>query len=83
MSRLANLRKPLEEMSTEEKHELIRLIRSDRRLTKERPKERRKAARSRDKGKTELEKLLAGMTEEEIMALLGDAQDDASTGNSS
>lgn len=77
MSRLAKLRKPLTEMTTEEQHELIRLIRADRRLTKERPKERRKAARSKDKDKTALSKLLDGMSAEEIALLLGDVGDDA------
>jgi hypothetical protein len=75
MSRLARLRKPLEDMTAEEQYELIRRIRADRRITKERPKERRKAARSKDKDKTALAKLLEGMTPEEIAALVGDIED--------
>ena len=72
MNRLARLRKPLEEMTAEEAHDLIRRIRADRRLTKERPSVRRKAAASKDKDKTALSKLLAGMSLEEIDALLKD-----------
>lgn len=72
MDRLARLRKPLEDMTQEEKVDLIRRIRADRRLTKERPKERKAAARTKDKAKTTLAKLLDGMTPEEIEALLGD-----------
>jgi len=75
MSRLARLRKPLEEMTPEEAYDLIRSIRADRRLTKERPAERRKVARTRDKDKTALDKLLAEMTPEEIAALLGGVED--------
>ena len=77
MDRLARLRKPLEEMTPEEKHDLIRLIRLDRRVTKERPKERRKVARTKDKAKTDLSKLLDGLSPEEIQALLGEMGDDA------
>lgn len=77
MDRLARLRKPLEEMTPEEQHDLIRLIRLDRRVTKERPKERKKAARTKDKAKTDMSKLLDGMTPEEIEALLGELGDDA------
>lgn len=82
MDRLARLRKPLEEMTTEEAHDLIRRIRADRRLTKERPSVKRKAARSSDKAKTDLAKLLDGMSPEEIAALLGEPGDDAGQGSS-
>lgn len=77
MDRLARLRKPLDAMTPEEAHDLIRQIRADRRLVKEKPKERRKAARTKDKAKTDLSKLLDGMTEEEIKALLGEMGNDA------
>ena len=70
MDRLARLRKPLGDMTDSEARDLIRHIRADRRLTKERPKQRRAAARSRDKDKTDLTKLLEGMTPEEIAALM-------------
>jgi hypothetical protein len=72
MDRLARLRKPLSDMTIEEQRELVRAIRADRRLTKERPSQRRKAARTKDKDMTALGKLLEGMSEEEIAALLGD-----------
>lgn len=82
MSRLTRLRKPLSEMTVDEQHDLIRRIRADRRLTKERPSVKRKAARTKDKDKTTLSKLLAGMTPAEIEALLGDPGDDADQGSS-
>lgn len=77
MSRLSRLRKPLSDMTPDEQYDLIRAIRADRRITKERPSIRRKAARSSDKSKTELSKLLAGLSPEEVEALLGDQGDDA------
>ena len=82
MNRLAELKKPLEEMTHDEQRELIRLIRADRRLTKERPSVKRKAARSKGRDMEKLTKLLAGMTPEEIAALLGDDAD-ASEGHTS
>ena len=75
MNRLARLRKPLQDMTSEEAHDLIRRIRADRRITKERPSVRRAAGRKKDKDKTALSKLLEGMTPEEIEALLGDPGD--------
>ena len=77
MNRLAKLRKPLDEMSSDELHDLVRHIRADRRLTKERPSVKRKAARSKDKDKSKLASLLDGLTPEELEALLGENTGDA------
>ena len=77
MNRLAKLRKPLDEMSSDELHDLVRHIRADRRLTKERPSVKRKAARSKDKDKSKLASLLDGLTPEELEALLGEHTGDA------
>ena len=77
MSRLAQLRKPLTEMSSDELQDLVRHIRGDRRLTKERPSVKRKVARSKDKDKTKLTSILDGLTAEEIEALFGEPEGDA------
>jgi reverse gyrase len=72
MSRLNRLRKPIEDMSDDELHDLVRHIRSDRKLTKERPSTKRAVARTKDKSKTALISLLDSMTPEEVAALLGE-----------
>ena len=84
MNRLAQLKKPLQDMTADEMHELIRHIRADRRLTKTRPSVKRTAARSKDKDKTNLAALLDGLSPEELEALLngdlGNASDRSATG---
>jgi len=80
-NRLGELRKSLADMDQDEKLALIRRIRADRRLTKERPAAKRAVARSKDKDKTQLGKLLDGLSAEEITALLGGMEDDAGKGS--
>src|SRR5262245_24946227 len=80
VSRLDKLRKSLEDMSSEEQYNLIRHIRADRKLVKERPADRVRAARNKEKAKTTLGALLEGMSDAEIAALLGEL-DDAGEGN--
>ena len=77
MNRLARLRKPLTDMSSDELQDLVRYIRADRRLTKERPSIKRKAARSKDKDKTKLASILDGLTDAELEALFGEPEGDA------
>jgi hypothetical protein len=81
MDRLAKLRRPLSEMTNEEVHELIRKIRADRRLTKERPSVKVKKARAKDKDKMDLAKLLEGLSPKEIAELFGGTGDDADQGS--
>lgn len=82
MNRLARLQKPLQDMSAEEMHELIRHIRADRRLTKERPSVKKTTARTKDKDNRALLALLNSLSPEEREALLnGELGDDAGNGS--
>jgi uncharacterized protein YdaU (DUF1376 family) len=69
--RLSKLRKSLLDMTLEEQRSLVGRIRADRRITKERPSVKRTAARNKEKDKASIAKLLDGMTQEQIEALLG------------
>jgi len=83
MNRLDQLRPSILDMDIETLREHVRRIRADRKLTKERPAKKRAAARTTDKNKSAMMKLLDGMTPEEIEALLGTGENVGSTGNTS
>lgn len=80
--RLSELRPSILDMDPEVLREHVRRIRADRRLTKERPSVKKTVARSKDKDKTVLDKLLSSLSPEELEALLGETGDaDAGQGN--
>lgn len=81
MSRLSELRKPLQDMTAEELREHIRHIRSDRRLTKTRPAVKQARARSSGKSKDKVDKALGGLSKDQLEALLRELEGDADTGN--
>lgn len=80
--RLSELRPSILDMDPEALREHVRRIRADRKITKERSSVKKTVARSKDKDKSALNKLLDGLSEEEIEALLGDTGHDADKGNS-
>lgn len=68
--RLSTLRKSLEDMSFEELREHVRQIRADRRLTKERPAERKKVKAAKEKSRTSAAKLARSLSASDVEALL-------------
>lgn len=76
MGRLDKLRMNLLDMDPEQLREHVRQIRRDRRIVKEKPAAKVAKRVEGAKAKTQLEKLLSGMTPEQIMKALGKASGD-------
>lgn len=70
MPRLEDLKQDLRSMTTEELRAKIREIREDRVIRKDSGRTKAKVAKTKDTVATQLNKLLGGMTEEQIAAFL-------------
>lgn len=70
MARLEDLRQDLRAMNPDELRAKLREIRGDRRISKESGKTKKTKAKSEDKAKNNMQSLMAGMSPEELAAII-------------